>query len=105
MSEKGFVQKDLQIRVALAPYYLNSPLNGIKHFLNNNLFRFFCVTESFVLINYYRYSEELGGILISYWNLKHESKGRILYETPSIIFKVTVTALCFCPEKGSTIGK
>jgi hypothetical protein len=62
MTEKGFVQKDLEIRVSLAPYYLSSPKKGIKHFLNNNLFRL--VLETCLVLIVIKIFRRIGGYFI-----------------------------------------
>ena len=73
----------------LSPSYLAQPLEGVREQLNRSMLK---------------YVEQLGGVLMSYTNLRLQRPlGRIAFDAPEIHIRVQFKATYFAPKVGDVI--
>lgn len=85
-----FHEKKLELSMALLPIDLRNTVKAVESSLRSMLFKF---------------SHEMGGVLISFSDvvIQHGGHGRILNDLPHILFNVTCKVLVFRPVKKSTL--
>eukprot|EP00743_Colponemidia_sp_Colp-15_P007375 GILK01007963.1.p1 GENE.GILK01007963.1~~GILK01007963.1.p1 ORF type:complete len:250 (+),score=53.32 GILK01007963.1:41-790(+) len=82
----AFKEGLLRLNVHLHPSYIGNIKAGVEEQLNQMLLK---------------YTEEMDGVLLSYWDLKYRNRhARIINETPYLHFHIQTQVLTFAPTPG-----